>query len=137
MPASKSISVIKMLKLFLNPLTSSAISKSMYITSWKNDLTYFFIFCQNKTNIKELLEGTEINVCYVSLKRLFFLIKLKKTEKDGQGKMHSSNMFNFCFPSSNVCAFYTLLRGPSAWHWSSVMSKGFQCCPCEWTPLSS
>lgn len=72
LPASNSSPVKKILELFLNPLTLSAILKCMYITGWKNDLAYFYMFCQNRKNIKELLEGTERNVCYGSFKGYFF-----------------------------------------------------------------
>lgn len=74
MPAGNSNPVKKMLELFLSCLILSAVSKYTYITGWKSDLPY-------------LVEGTERNVCYISPKGYFFLIKKKQRVKNtGRGR---------------------------------------------------
>lgn len=87
MTATNSSPIKKMLELFLSCLLLSTISKYGYITVWKNDLPYFSVFCQNKTNIKELVEGMERDVCYVSPKGYFFLTKKKQRLRNtGRGR---------------------------------------------------
>lgn len=82
MPVSNSSPVKKMLELFFNHYTLSAISKCMSVTDWKNDLAYFYMIYQNRSHVKELLEGTERIVCYVSLKGFFFFFLVIKMKKD-------------------------------------------------------